>query len=148
MAYKYYISDAVFLNFENGYGPVYEFICISQESDCKPANTLSNSGCQTYSQPVGVRCQAREDTCTVIITDTQTTIEGEDDRSNQSAVLNTTSINQPTNESAVAEEVCSNDTVGVLTLGVLTGLLAAALVVVTMGWIVSCVYWQRRNKLR
>ena len=34
------------------------------------------------------------------------------------------------------------------TLGVLTGLLAAALVVVTMGWIVSCVYWQRRNKQR
>ena len=30
------------------------------------------------------------------------------------------------------------------TLGVLTGLLAAALVVVTVGWIVSCVYWQRR----
>ena len=29
-------------------------------------------------------------------------------------------------------------------LGVLTGLLAAALVVVTVGWIVSCVYWQRR----
>ena len=34
------------------------------------------------------------------------------------------------------------------TLGVLTGLLAAALVAVTMGWIVSCVYWQRRNKQR
>ena len=34
------------------------------------------------------------------------------------------------------------------TLGVLTGLLAAALVVVTMGWIVSCVYWQRRNETR
>ena len=32
------------------------------------------------------------------------------------------------------------------TLGALTGLLTAALVVVTMGWIVSCVYWQRRNK--
>ena len=29
-------------------------------------------------------------------------------------------------------------------LGVLTGLLATALVVVTVGWIVSCVYWQRR----
>ena len=29
-------------------------------------------------------------------------------------------------------------------MGVLTGLLAAALVVVTMGWFVSCVYWQRR----
>ena len=34
------------------------------------------------------------------------------------------------------------------TLGTLTGLLAAALVVVAMGWIVSCVYWQRRNKQR
>ena len=34
------------------------------------------------------------------------------------------------------------------TLGVLTGLLTAALVVVTMGWIVSCVYWQRRNETR
>ena len=33
-------------------------------------------------------------------------------------------------------------------LGVLTGLLTAALVVVTMGWIVSCVYWQRRHKQR
>ena len=33
-------------------------------------------------------------------------------------------------------------------LGVLTGLLAAALVVVTMGWILSCVYWYRRIKQR
>ena len=148
MGYIHITSDAALLHFESGYGPVYDFICTLSASDCKPVNTSSNSGCQTYTQPVGVRCQAREDTCTVIITDTPTTIEGEEDRSNQSAVLNTTSINQPTNESAVAEEVCSNDTVGVLTLGALTGLLAAALVVVTMGWIVSCVYWQRRIKLR
>ena len=33
-------------------------------------------------------------------------------------------------------------------LGALTGLLAAALVVVTMGWIVSCVYLRRRIKQR
>ena len=32
------------------------------------------------------------------------------------------------------------------TLGALTGLLTVALVVVGMGWIVSCVYWQRRFK--
>ena len=30
------------------------------------------------------------------------------------------------------------------TLGVLTGLQATALVAVTVGWIVSCVYWQRK----
>ena len=142
------ILDAALLHFENGYGPVYDFICTLSASDCKPVNTSSNSGCQTYTQSVGVRCQAREDACTVIITDTPTTIEGVEDTSNQSTVLNTTSINQPTNQSAVADEVCSNDTIGVLTLGALTGLLAAALVVVTMGWILSCVYWQRRNKQR
>ena len=34
------------------------------------------------------------------------------------------------------------------TLGALTGLLAAALVVVTMGWIVSCVYLMRRIRQR
>ena len=34
------------------------------------------------------------------------------------------------------------------TLGTLTGLLAAALVMVITGWIVSCVYWQRKNKQR
>ena len=90
-----------------------------------------------------MRCQAREDTCTVIITDTPTTIKGEEDISNQSAVLNTTFINHPANESAEAGEVCSNDAIGVL-----TGLLAAALVVVTMGWIVSCVYLRRRVKQR
>ena len=33
-------------------------------------------------------------------------------------------------------------------LGALTGLLAAALVIVTMGWIVSCVYLMRKNKQR
>ena len=33
-------------------------------------------------------------------------------------------------------------------LGVLTGLLAAALVIVTMGWIVTCVYWYRKIKRR
>ena len=33
-------------------------------------------------------------------------------------------------------------------LGALTGLLAAALVVVTMGWIGSCVYLMRRIKQR
>ena len=142
------ILDAALLHFENGYGPVYDFIRTLPASDCKPVNTSSNSGCQTYTQSVGVRCQAREDACTTIITDTPTTIEGVEDTSNQSTILNTTSINQPTNESAVADEVCSNDTMGVLTLGALTGLLAAALVAVTMGWIVSCVSWKRRNKQR
>ena len=51
---------------------------------------------------------------------------------------NCTSMNQFSGESMSVNK----------TLGVLTGLLAAALVAVTMGWIVSCVYWQRRNKRR
>ena len=51
-----------------------------------------------------------------------------------------------TTENQIATEaslICPNEA-----LGTITGLLTAALVVVTMGWIVSCVYWQRRARQR
>ena len=51
--------------------------------------------------------------------------------------LTTLSIGDNLNQAAIKS--CNHET-----LGALIGLLAAALVGVTMGWIVSCVYWQRR----
>ena len=125
-----------------------------------------------------MRCQAREDSCTAIITDTPTpgmlftadqtvnydtapispTANTSEDRINSPETTdiergstnpadvnnsNTSLLSSSANTGCAA--ISSN---GVAALGALTGLLAAALVVVTMGWIVSCVYWQRRNKQR
>ncbi len=50
----------------------------------------------------------------------------------------------PTTESSITQSTAMSPSV---TLGALIGLLAAALVVVVTGWIVSCVYFQRgKNK--
>ena len=152
-------------------------MCHDQISDNPDCSTVSTSGCENYTQAVGVRCQAREDTCETIITDTPTpemmftndqtvsrdiipvspTSNTSEDRfnalettdtdrssTNPSVDLNTTPtsfLNSKVNaEFAV---MCEN---GAVALGVLTGLLTAALVIVTTGWIVSCVYWQRKSK--
>ena len=139
-------------------------MCIPLDSanpGCKPVN--SSTKCLNYSQAVGVRCQAREDTCTAIITDTpipemvytvEQSIGGDfasvspssTSYSSSMVVLNSIPAEFPKNGNIEAVAMCSEN--NNLALGVLTGLIAAALVVVTMGWIVSCVYWQRRNKQR
>ena len=107
---------------------------------------------------VGVRCQAL-DTCgvvmnyetkkirtieTTISSDAHvTTVQGNGAKTDN---LMMTSMTLCANESSNTRGDIIGSTINAL--GVLTGLLAAALVVVTMGWIVSCVYWQRRDKRR
>ena len=124
-----------------------------------------------------MRCQAREDACTTIITDTPTpgmlftadqtvshgtapvsptlntseerisapaTTDLESGNTNPADVNNSNTsllISSTNNGRAV---MCSNESN--MALGVLTGLLTAALVVVTVGWSVSCVYWYRNFK--
>ena len=50
----------------------------------------------------------------------------------------------PANSNVVATTTAAN----INALGTTTGLLTAAVVIVTMGWIVSCVYWQRKVRQR
>ena len=153
-------------------------MCISENSDdCIPLNIQSNSKCENYSQPVGVRCQTRKDACTTIITDTPTpgmlftadqtvsydttpvspTANTSEDRisapettdiergSTNPADVNNSNTDLLTSSTNTGRAVmCSNESN--MALGVLTGLLTAALVVVAFGWSVSCVYWYRNFK--
>ena len=80
----------------------------------------------------GVRCLPHDDVCTVNDSSPTEMITMADTPSTDSTCPQTTPISEPALKSISK------------TLGVLTGLLAAALVVVSVGWIVSCVYWQRR----
>ena len=110
--------DASVENFGGGCGSSYKYTCTAQESDypnCTLHDPMSDLDCESgnLSQNIGVRCQTREETNTVV------------------------------NDATEASLICSNEA-----LAVLTGLLAAVLVVVTMGWIVSCVYLRRRVRQR
>ena len=86
-----------------------------------------------------MRCQAL-DTCGVVIN--HETTEKRKTTDDLMMTPMTVSVNDSSNT--------SGDIIGstINALGVLTGLLAAALAVVIVGWIVSCVYWQRRDKQR
>ena len=124
-----------------------------------------------------MRCQAREDACTTIITDTPTpgmlftadqtvshdtapvsptanaseerisapeTTDIERGRTNPADVNNSniSLLTSSTNTGCAVVFLKENN----MALGVLTGLLTAALVVVAIGWSVSCVYWYRKFK--
>ena len=87
-----------------------------------------------------MRCQAFEDVFTpndAISTEMTTKIE-------TTYFSTETTITLPSKNRSIDEISSTNSEM--ITMKILTGLLAAALMVVTMGWIVSCVYWQRRNK--
>ena len=85
-----------------------------------------------------MRCLAFENVCSVTVSD--------DASSTKMITMSHTS-----NTSNDPPEATSNISISMSsykTWGALTGLLAAALVVVAMGWIVSCVYLVRRNRQR
>ena len=146
--------DASVENFGGGCGSSYKYTCTAQESDypnCTLHDPLSDLDCEgvDLSQDIGVRCQTREETCRVINDEpTPLGMMSTGPNSVNKTTASTTRLVMTTNttENQIATEasvIHSNEA-----LGALTGLLAAALVVVTMGWIVSCVYWQRRVKQR
>ena len=116
---RYYILvDATLSNFGEGSGPLYDITCRSTGSDdqeCIPMITTDSSSCAH----VGVRCLPFTDAG---------------------------AVSSQQNEGATCE---SSITVrsGSGTLGALVGLLAVdlvVLVVVVVGWIVSCVYFQQK----
>ena len=104
---------------------------------------------------VGVRCQAH-DTCRVATNHNTTDMKRSDTTSvttpkciPSNQLGNTTDQERGSRTDNLGVTLPANeDGSPVNVLGALTGLLAAALVIVTMGWIVSCVYWQRKNKQR
>ena len=102
------------------------------------------SNCPTLNL-VGVRYLAFEDACL------QTVAVSSSASSNYTKVI-TMSRTSSTNSSNDLPIATTNFSLALAamsitkTLGVLTGLLATALVVVTMGWIWSCVYWQGRMR--
>ena len=112
------------------------------------------------SQSIGVKCQSHEETSIVIndeptsqgmmstgpISEDHSTSTGP--ISDSKTTASTTRLVMMTNstENQIATEASLIRSSEVLVT--ITGLLAAALVVVTMGWIVSCVYWQRRVRQR
>ncbi len=60
------------------------------------------------------------------------------------AVTTSTEPPQPNNGATCESSITQSTVTSTVILGALIGLLAAALVVVVTGWIVSCVYFQRK----
>ncbi len=95
--------------------------------DSDISNCIQESSCN-HSMDVGVKCLPSTDAST----------------SNKQPPISIETLqpsNGPTTESSITQSTVMS-TSG--TLGALIGLLAAALVVVVTGWIVSCVYLQRK----
>ena len=149
-----YNVDASVENFGGGCGSSYKYTCTAQESDypnCTLHDPLSDLDCEgvDLSQDIGVRCQTREETCRVINDEpTPLGMMSTGPISDYKTTTSTTRLVMASNilENKIATEaslICSKEA-----LGTLLGLLAAVLVVVTIGWIVSCVYLMRRNKQR
>ena len=157
--------DASVENFGGGCGSSYKYTCTAQDSDypnCTLHDPLSDLDCEgvDLSQDIGVKCQTCEESSRVIndeptpqgmmstgpISEDHSTSTGpiSDSKTTASTIRLVMMTNTTENQSATeASLICSNEA-----LGVLTGLLAAALVVVTIGWIVSCIYLMRRARQR
>ena len=110
----------------------------------------------THDNDIGVRCQAYEDVdlcavkqkdvCTPSMTVTHDRASDNHETHSTSSTLNE-SLDEAT--TSVADSLTVDSILNTTeVLAVLTGLLAAALVVVTMGWIVLCVYLRKRLKQR
>ncbi len=127
------LIDATAQNFGEGTGRVYDMSCLTTDTDTSDCNLIiTPSSC--HSMDVGVRCLPFTDAEVIITTppcNCQQTMS--------------TKTSQPS-DGATTESSISHSTVmsTSVTLGALIGLLAAALVVVVAGWIVTCVYL--RNK--
>ncbi|XP_064397361.1 soluble scavenger receptor cysteine-rich domain-containing protein SSC5D-like [Halichondria panicea] len=167
-------EHATLSNFGEGSGPLYDITCPStgsEDQECIPMIRSAPSSC-THSMDVGVRCLPFTDACAVPINEvtvtttaqqpptptppsstltiaksTTTSIEGDvsEVTTNDKQPSTSTKTSQPsdgiTTNSSITQSTAMSTSV---TLGALIGLLAASLVVVVTGWIVSCVYLQRK----
>ena len=156
-------TDASFSDqFGEGSGPVYRYVpCTIQSQGINSSCGLINSSPnipRCVGHTVGVRCQAH-DICKVAINHDTTEMKRSDTTSATTPTCipsnqlgNTTDQERGSKTDCLVVTLPANEdkNIGspINALGALTGLLAAALVVVTMGWFVSCVYWQRKNKQR
>ncbi len=95
------------------------------------SNCIQESSC-AHSIDVGVKCLPFTDACAVPVTEMLT---------NNGQPVPSQPSDGATRESSITQSTVMS-TSG--TLGALIGVLAAALVVIVTGWIVSCVYLQRK----
>ena len=111
--------------------------------------TTAPSRCN-HSTDVGVRCLPFIDVCPVPVNEIIVTVTAQQPTipipTLTSTLANCTPTEQDGNEMTTTESSITQSTVMSAsgTLGALIGLLAAALVVVVAGWIVSCVYLQQK----
>ncbi len=154
-------TDATLHQFNGGTGSVYTYNCTAMDSDI--SNCIQESSC-AHSMDVGVKCLPFTDACGVpvnkVITRTvcnchqstppTPTSTGGDGNVNETTTNNgqttiSTETSQPSDGASTESSISQSTVMSISgTLGALIGLLAAALVVVVTGWIVSCVYLQRK----
>ncbi|XP_064397403.1 neurotrypsin-like isoform X3 [Halichondria panicea] len=120
----------------SGIGPVYNVSCQMPETDTSDCNLIITPSSCHHSMDVGVKCLPFTDACAVSVNEMST--------SNRQPPT-TTETPQPSDGATTESSITQSTAVSTSgTLGALIGLLAAALVVVVTGWIVSCAYFQRK----
>ena len=156
---------------------IYNLTCLFHQSDPSDCTTTSALDSCEHSMDVGVRCLSCQEVCESMHDESETTptvsVTEVTTQEPSSTLSISSSLSESVKQSALKDDnICTtmpkddlertptesdftnlNQFSGELLttnkiLGAMTGLLAAALVVVTMGWIVSCVLWQRRLKQR
>ncbi len=115
---------------------MYTYNCLTSDSDISNCiQYIQESSC-SHSMDVGVKCFSFTDACAVPVTAMTT---------NNRQPTTITETSQPNNGTTTESSITQSTVMSTSgTLGALIGLLAAALVVVVTGWIVSCVYLQRK----
>ncbi|XP_064397907.1 deleted in malignant brain tumors 1 protein-like isoform X2 [Halichondria panicea] len=144
----------------------------SDDHECTPIITSAPSRC-SHSMDVGVRCLPFIDVCPVPVNEIIVTVTAYDCQqlptptpTPTSTIAKCTPMSTVSEQGSNVNEMTTNDRQSMIvtetpqpnngattdssikntsgTLGALIGLLAAALVVVVAGWIVSCVYFQQK----
>ena len=150
-----YFADATIHQFRGRIlMPLYNLTCFSKEKDIPDCTAISipSLGCSNYS---GVKCLTHQESNLVIGMLVATFANS------YLALVIPTEMKIISSQAVLCHNLKlilllfptgstkgSNNSATTNALGTLTGLLATALVVVTMGWIVSCVYWQRKTTQR
>ena len=151
-----YFADATIHQFRGRIlVPLYNLTCFSKEKDIPDCTAISipSLGCSNYS---GVKCLTHQEANLVIGMLVATFAAN-----SYLALVIPTEMKIVSSQAVLFHNLKlilllfptgstkgSNNSATTNALGTLAGLLATALVVVTMGWIVSCVYWQRKTTQR
>ncbi len=131
--------------FGEGTGPIHTLTC--QQTDCEQVILTSTTSC-SHSQDVGVRCESYNEACTTDSRDEITPRECPTHCNIGSTKETITTPTEATEANRGITNAFNSSTIDSL-LGALLGLLGVILAVVLTGWIVTCVYLQRKiNKYK